>query len=353
VATENDLRYITHIGDLSTDGMFVYDDRAKSFSYVNASLLRFFDFDETNFPNVKDILKKIIDEDREYLQAAYLRLKQNSVVENVEFRMRVLGVLKTFCCSAYQITESVIGFVEDLTKIREHDAYITAYGAKKDAILEMVSHNLSGPLNMSHHILTSLEKVTSGYGNQEVNKHLELIRESMNHCIDVINDLMIEEHLISETVYIKKTRFDVIHTIHNTLERLRKSFPEKEFHFSSLIHPLFLNSDEVKFFQVFHNLVLNSVKFTQENGTIEVDLDTNADHLFLTIRDNGIGIPDALKPYIFAKYSAASRPGLKNERSIGIGLYITHKLVTLLGGTITFSSAENLGSTFSIKLPLE
>jgi two-component system, OmpR family, sensor histidine kinase VicK len=353
VETENDLRYITHIGNLSTDGMFVYDVSSKSFSYVNDSLLKFFGSNESESPRVKEIFNKVIDEDQEYLKSAYQKLKQNNVVENVEFRMRVSDRIKTFCCSSYQIAESVIGFVEDLTKIREHDTYITAYGAKKDAILEMVSHNLSGPLNMSHHILTSLEKVTSGYGNPEVNKHLELIRESMNHCIDVINDLMIEEHLISETVYIKKTRFDVIRTIHNTLERLRKSFPEKEFHFSSLIHPLFLNSDEVKFFQVFHNLILNSVKFTYENGIIDVSLDTNADHFFLTVRDNGIGIPDALKPYIFTKYSAASRPGLKNERSIGIGLYITKKLVTLLGGTISFSSAENLGSSFTIKLPLE
>ena len=141
--------------------------------------------------------------------------------------------------------------------------------------------------------------------------------------------------------------------VESTLDRLRNSFPEKEFNVTTAMNPLFLNSDEVKFFQIFHNLILNAIKFTPEQGKIDVILDVKDTVFSLTVRDNGIGIPDALKGFIFQKYSPACRPGLKDERSIGMGLYIAKKLANLMGGTITFHSVEMVGTTFTVQIPVD
>jgi two-component system sensor histidine kinase VicK len=69
--------------------------------------------------------------------------------------------------------------------------------------------------------------------------------------------------------------------------------------------------------------------------------------------DNGIGIPERLKPVLFEKYTPASRRGLRGEPSIGMGLYIVRKLVSILNGKITFESSEGKGSTFVIQFLLE
>jgi two-component system, OmpR family, sensor histidine kinase VicK len=352
VDSNGGLRLIEQIGTVSENGFFVYRMRSQHFSYINAPLLNYFDFEDEP-DSLEAFRERIIAEDQEYIASVCTRLLEMGVVEAVEFRVQSGDHQKTFAVSAYRIEDFILGVLRDLTKIREHENYIANFSAKKDAILEMVSHNLSGPLNISHQILTSLEKVISSYANTDVNKHLQLIRESMNHCIDVINDFLVEEHITSGHVSVRNRRFNVVEKVESTLDRLRKSFPEKEFNVSTLMDPLFLNSDEVKFFQVFHNLVLNAVKFTPEQGKIDVILDVKDSMFYLTVRDDGIGIPDALKGFIFQKYSPACRPGLKDERSIGMGLYIAKKLTMMMGGTINFNSVEKAGSTFTVQIPIE
>jgi two-component system, OmpR family, sensor histidine kinase VicK len=346
------LRLIEQIGTVSENGFFVYRLQTQQVSYVNAALLNYFDFEDQP-ESLEAFKERIIAEDQEYIESVCDKLLELGVVEAVEFRVQAGDQQKTFAVSAYRVEDFVLGVLRDLTKIREHENYIANFSAKKDAILEMVSHNLSGPLNISHQILTSLEKVISSYENKDVNKHLQLIRESMNHCIDVINDFLVEEHITSGNVSVRNRRFDVVEKVESTLDRLRKSFPEKEFNVTTVMNPLFLNSDEVKFFQIFHNLILNSVKFTPEQGKIDVVLDVKDTTFFLTVRDNGIGIPDALKGFIFQKYSPACRPGLKDERSIGMGLYIVKKLTTMMGGSISFSSVETVGTTFTVQIPMD
>jgi two-component system, OmpR family, sensor histidine kinase VicK len=346
------LRLIEQIGTVSENGFFVYRLQTQQVSYVNAALLNYFDFEDQP-ESLEAFKERIIAEDQEYIESVCDKLLELGVVEAVEFRVQAGDQQKTFAVSAYRVEDFVLGVLRDLTKIREHENYIANFSAKKDAILEMVSHNLSGPLNISHQILTSLEKVISSYENKDVNKHLQLIRESMNHCIDVINDFLVEEHITSGNVSVRNRRFDVVEKVESTLDRLRKSFPEKEFNVTTVMNPLFLNSDEVKFFQIFHNLILNSVKFTPEQGKIDVVLDVKDTTFFLTVRDNGIGIPDALKGFIFQKYSPACRPGLKDERSIGMGLYIVKKLTTMMGGSICFSSVETVGTTFTVQIPMD
>lgn len=352
VNSEGGLRLIKQIGTVSENGFFVYQLTTQRFSYVNAALLSYFDLDDQP-QSLEAFHMRIVAEDREYIASVCDKLMDLGVIEAVEFRVQTGEQERTFAVSAYRIENFVLGVLRDLTKIREHENYIANFSAKKDAILEMVSHNLSGPLNISHQILTSLEKVISSYENKDVNKHLQLIRESMNHCIDVINDFLVEEHITSGNVSVRNRRFNVVEKVESTLDRLRKSFPEKEFNITTVMDPLYLNSDEVKFFQVFHNLILNSVKFTPERGKIDVILEVKDDMFLLTVRDNGIGIPDALKGFIFQKYSPACRPGLKDERSIGMGLYIVKKLTTLMGGSISFSSVEMVGTTFTVQIPMD
>jgi two-component system sensor histidine kinase VicK len=73
----------------------------------------------------------------------------------------------------------------------------------------------------------------------------------------------------------------------------------------------------------------------------------------IVIKDDGVGIPEKLQPYIFEKQTRAGRPGLKGEVSNGIGLYVSKKLTKLLGGKISFESKENKGTTFKLEFPKE
>src|SRR5690606_9928310 len=103
------------------------------------------------------------------------------------------------------------------------------------------------------------------------------------------------------------------------------------------------------------NLLSNALKFTDKNGKVEVILTVkdaaNSHYLEIKVKDTGIGIPADQQEKIFERYFQHDTKNLYNQGN-GIGLSITHDYVQLLGGTITLNSQENVGSTFTIDLPL-
>ena len=72
----------------------------------------------------------------------------------------------------------------------------------------------------------------------------------------------------------------------------------------------------------------------------------------ITIKDDGIGIPEKLQPYIFNQFTKAGRKGLKGENSIGLGLHISKTIVEQHHGKLLVESKENEGTMFTILLPL-
>jgi signal transduction histidine kinase/FixJ family two-component response regulator len=112
-----------------------------------------------------------------------------------------------------------------------------------------------------------------------------------------------------------------------------------------------LQTDAVKLRMVLKNLIGNALKFTARGG-IRVKADRSGDRLRLSVSDTGIGIPRDELPHIFEPFRQG-RGGLSRRADgAGLGLYIVHRLVDLLGGTIAVDSTAGQGTTFSIELPL-
>jgi two-component system sensor histidine kinase VicK len=351
------LDVLTAIGDLSDDGWFLYVIKSNTLAFANNALLNMFDISHESFRHQPAFfINHVIKEDLEYLSSEYNRLLKERKIENLEFRIKSHdGSIKDISCNCFVVDDGkyVIGLLKNVTGIREHEDYIINYGAKKNALLEMVNHNLSGPLEMTRNIVESLENVAKSKEDRNVNAHIHLIKENTRHCIDLVNDFLEEEHLVSEHIYTKKNRFEVTEKVDTVLERYRKSYPEYNFIVQKNFDKLFISNDDVKFLQVFNNLLSNAIKWSRAGSTIEIKLDEREDTFSLAVKDHGIGIPDHFKVMVFQKNTPAARTGLRGERSIGMGLYIVKKLVTLMEGTISFESKENEGTTFIVNLPRE
>lgn len=352
---EDDYHIFRVIGSLTSDGVFVYNLKEKQVEYVNHSVVRIFDISHEAFQHQPEFfINHIIPEDVDHLLEEYQHLKERSSVENVEFRLVTHdNKKKTIVCNAYAIDGRAFCFVRDITSQRENEEYITNYGAKKDALLDIISHNLSGPLSIAQNVLSSLTNAVAERRLEDIQKHVELVRETTDHCIDIVTDFLEEEHMVSQHISVKRTRIDIIAKINNNLERLRRSYPSKRFVLTTDCNHLYASNDDVKFQQVLQNLLSNAVKFTADDGNVEVVVSQMAKSYSVSVKDNGIGIPDKMKPFLFEKYTRAGRPGLRGERSIGMGLYIVSKLVSLMSGTLTFESHEGKGSVFTIQFLLD
>ncbi len=109
--------------------------------------------------------------------------------------------------------------------------------------------------------------------------------------------------------------------------------------------------DREKIWRVFSNLLSNAVKFSPSGSAIRVNLQKRSSLTLLTIKDEGIGIPDDLKGQIFLASNEARRIGTAGEQSFGIGLSICKQIVEAHGGRIWFESASGAGTTFFVELP--
>lgn len=101
------------------------------------------------------------------------------------------------------------------------------------------------------------------------------------------------------------------------------------------------------------NLFSNAVKYTKENGTIHVGLGYKGDNIIISVADNGMGIPIEDQDNIFSKLFRANNAARNVPDGTGLGLYIVKEAVAVLGGNVTFTSAEDVGTTFEVVLPLE
>jgi two-component system, OmpR family, sensor histidine kinase VicK len=355
VTKNNLLSAIKAIGELSNDGMLLYSIGRKNLDYVNHALLKMFDISHDAFRHQPAFfVNHVISEDVEYLKSEYKRLLAEHKIENVEFRLKSHdGIIIDVSCNCYVLENGkyAVGILKDFTNIREHEDYIINYGAKKNTLLEMVNHNLSGPLTVTKNIVESLENIVKDQDVRNINAHIQLIKENTRHCIELVNDFLEEEHLVSENIFTKKNRFEVTDKVNTVLERFRKSYPDYEFVVQKNFDTLYINNDDVKFLQVVNNLISNAIKWSRSGTVIEVNMHEYKDTFSLAVKDHGIGIPEHFKVLIFDKNTRAARSGLKGEKSVGMGLYIVKKLVNLMDGNITFESKENEGTTFVLSLP--
>ncbi len=346
---------IKRIGELSKDGVFIYDLKDEKFTYINDVFAGMFDTDKAELmQQPRLVLPFIRSEDAFYLRHRYTDLLLEKCVTNNEFRLQFAdGTTRHFICDAYLMTNSstITGFVKDHTREKEHEDYIIDYGAKKDALLDMMTHNLSGPLLLTKNILTWMQQQYKDNTPVEISTQLQMIQSNTQECLDIVNDFLKEEHLESERIFVKKTRFDLLERTLNTLEKIILTNKNKKFRIITDLENLNITTDSVKFFQVIHNLVSNAIKFTPENGEIDILIEETEKTFIVKVKDNGIGIPAHLHDKIFQKNTPAGRTGLNKQKSTGMGLSIVKSLVELMDGRVYFESEENKGSVFAVELP--
>ncbi|TSC73693.1 MAG: multi-sensor signal transduction histidine kinase [Parcubacteria group bacterium Gr01-1014_48] len=103
---------------------------------------------------------------------------------------------------------------------------------------------------------------------------------------------------------------------------------------------------------VIQNLVSNAIKYTPVQGTIAITVEESGQRMIFTIRDSGCGIPTEQQHLIFSKMFRAHNAAKAAAHGFGLGLYMTKSIIESLGGTISFTSVLDQGTTFILSLPL-
>ena len=116
--------------------------------------------------------------------------------------------------------------------------------------------------------------------------------------------------------------------------------------------PCWVLGDRLRLEQVIQNLLHNAIKYSPMGGAVRVQIVCDEAEVVLRVSDDGIGIPTAELPNIFTRFYRTSNASTNTFTGMGIGLYVSQELVTRHGGTIAVVSAEGMGATFTVRLPL-
>jgi signal transduction histidine kinase len=100
--------------------------------------------------------------------------------------------------------------------------------------------------------------------------------------------------------------------------------------------------------QVFINLALNALDAMPNGGKLAFDVEEKRGQIVVTVQDTGSGIPPDIRSRVFEPFFTTKQPG----QGTGLGLAVTYNIVEKLGGTIDFASANGIGTTFSVRIPV-
>lgn len=222
----------------------------------------------------------------------------------------------------------------------------------KTKFLSMVSHEFKTPLSG---ILTStilLSKYKLGEQQDKRNKHLRTITDKVHYLNNILNDFLSIERLDSGKENYKPTTFKlskVINEVVYNANMLLKS--GQRITFPPEVDEYILTQDEKIMELCLSNLIHNAIKYSSENTKIDIDVKQNEKMLTISVKDNGMGIPEKAQKHIFSRYFRAENA--INDQGTGIGLNIVRGHLKNLGGNISFVSQENIGSTFTMSIPIE
>ena len=254
---------------------------------------------------------------------------------------------------ATDITENIKNhqqLLEAKTKAEESDHL-------KSAFLATMNHELRTPLN---HIIGFSDMLPDMTEDASIKEFSKIIHKSGLNLLNIIEDIfdlaMMDQskvQLREESVFIRDIYLDLKKQLQETLSKTDKI---KDIHLDYKINSNIVSkmivTDKSKVMQVVTNLINNAVKFTHK-GEISLEFVLEAsDKLSILIKDTGIGIPENKQHIIFEFFRQVDDSHTRVYDGIGIGLAISQKIATAMGGEISLKSEPKEGSEFKFTFPI-
>lgn len=241
--------------------------------------------------------------------------------------------------------------------IREQAARAEAEAANrtKDEFLATLSHELRTPLTAIlgwSHLLR-----TNKFNQDHLGRALETIERNARSQSQLIDDLLDVSRIITGKLRLEVHPVELVQIIEAAIESMRPAAEAKAIKFDVVLDRAasHISGDSNRLQQVVWNLFSNAVKFTPQDGRVEVRLERSSDaYAQITVSDTGQGIDPHFLPFIFDRFRQADGSTTRKHGGLGLGLAIVRHLVELHGGTIrVHSEGKNQGATFTVLLPLK
>ena len=213
------------------------------------------------------------------------------------------------------------------------------------------SHELRTPLTILRLELEGIVHNSNLSGSLE--DQIGSALEETHRMSRIVESLLTISRLDVGEVKLDKLRLDLSDLAASTAGEMRVLAQEKSIALRTSIEDgIYVDGDRTRLQQVVVNLIDNAIKYTQECGTIEVRVQSEANNAVLEVSDNGVGIPACAISHVFERFYRADKARSRASGGAGLGLSIVKAICTAHGAEIGVSSEEGRGSCFRVEVPL-
>ncbi|MFP4025121.1 MAG: sensor histidine kinase [Thiohalospira sp.] len=266
--------------------------------------------------------------------------------------------LKKLNLTMIELNREINNLQRQLIKEKKHLADINKalnrLNEEKNRILGIAAHDLRNPIGTIRGYAELLSKKFYDISSEDINKFLSVIINSSNFSLNLLNDLLDISKIESGRVQLNYTKINYVDFVKAIIDQNQIIAKQKgiNIYFNQETEDFIANIDIQKIEQVLNNLLSNSVKYSKPDTDVMVRLTSNNNYFTTEIIDQGQGIPEKDIPDIFNPFQTTSVTSTAGEKSTGLGLAITKKIIAEHGGEIHVESEKTKGSNFYFTLPL-
>ncbi|MFT5295767.1 MAG: PAS domain S-box-containing protein [Colwellia sp.] len=308
----------------------------------------------------------IHNDDEEKAKRALQEHFKNDIPLDFDFRMRVAkGHYRHFRIRGLALKNDsgrairMAGSLTDITESKQQNSALEkalqeAKGANiaKSDFLANMSHEIRTPMNG---VLGSLQVLKRENLSESSKDLVEMGITSSNTLLTIINDILDLSKIESNNISLESLPTNIIKLTTSIVSELTFLSEQKSiglvFNMNEDVHAYWL-VDPVRLRQIILNLISNAIKFTLK-GKVSISIREQNEKLVIEINDTGIGISKSQIKKLFNRFEQADATTTRNFGGTGLGLSISKQLANLMGGEIVVTSKENIGSTFTVTLPLK
>lgn len=338
------------------EGLISFDNNG-NVERVNSVLLKMFGYTEaemigqhfSNVFNAVDANGDTIPIDERPLTKA---LREGTVVSNTEdfwyVRKNGTSFPARYNMSPIKSNGTLIGLIEvirDVTADMELDR-------QKDEFVSLTSHQLRTPLTAIRLFIEMLSDEQVGKLNAAQHDYINKVADSTRRMIELVGDFLNNSRIDLGRLRIEPVMTELDKFIGDYVDELQPVAAEKnvKLTFERTDMPS-VPIDHNLYGQIVHNLLTNAIRYTPEQGKVTVAIKNTAKGYELSVSDTGIGIPKVAKAKLFQRFFRAENAVLMQGEGSGLGLYLVKKILELIGGSITYKTAEGKGTTFHVIIP--
>lgn len=245
---------------------------------------------------------------------------------------------------------------ESLEKVEDANLLLEHANRAKTQFLSTMSHELRTPLSVVIGFTDLLSEQLYGNLNDKQMKYVSEIGSSAEHLLSLITDLLDVSKIDAGAMKLEMEDISLDELINTIVSMMSSQFRKKKINVKTSIEPTLpvVTADLRKCKQILMNLLSNALKFTPEDGRVEIcAVDDGDSGVLIEVRDTGIGIAADEIDKIFSEFYQVEKVHDEQLGGTGIGLALTRRLVELHGGKIGVESKLGKGSTFWFTLPLK